>query len=429
MNVLIVNYTGYRSNWGCQATSRGLLQWTKTLLSKSPDLGIDIVPYPPTHWRDHWQQMRHGQHLESMFQSGTDIELQDLKFLEQLCLSRFGDLMDRVRKADLIFFQGEGALGPARTFRRTQLFGLPVLAKLLYGKKVVSINQTISYSSNHHANILKSIYASFDMNFVRETESLDLCHSDDWPEFNFLPDAAFQYQPLAPLGNPGIDCSYFCVSGTADLKSYNIKSYAKNIQSISRRWNLKPVFVYSRSNDKAVADEYRKLDDGELMTVSSKSHPDVDQLLEILTGAVMVIGGRYHTSVSALSQNVPVILTRSNSHKSVGLSKLFNGDACLVSHSDSNEMMAAAEMIMTEMDSLKHRLQSSLQSLIKDSNHVSERLAKELNLGGSQSLNGCTRWPEMRLENPWSRLAALKPFLRSVNLGVYDRFRFTDDLG
>ena len=64
MKVVILNYTGYRSNWGSQATSRGLMQWIVNDLFKDKPSSIEIVPYPPSHWRDHWQQKVDGEFLK-----------------------------------------------------------------------------------------------------------------------------------------------------------------------------------------------------------------------------------------------------------------------------------------------------------------------------------------------------------------------------
>ena len=46
MKIVILNYTGYRSNWGSQATSRGLMQWILNDLFKDRPSSIEIVPYP-----------------------------------------------------------------------------------------------------------------------------------------------------------------------------------------------------------------------------------------------------------------------------------------------------------------------------------------------------------------------------------------------
>ena len=388
---------------------------------------MDITPYPPTHWRDHWQQWRHGQFLEQMFLAESASQ-EDLKKLESLCHKRFGDQLDRVRNADLILFQGEGALGSARAFRRTQLFGLPLLAKRLYGKTVISTNQTISFSSDHQARILQNIYAAFDMNFVREKESLALCQGGGWPEFGFIPDAAFFYRPQAPVTPRNVDDSFFCVTGSAGIRSYDVESYAKNINAISRKWGLRPVFVYSRSSDAVIVDAYKKISGEEVQVVTSKSHPDVDQLLGVLAGAVLVVGGRYHTSISALSLSVPVILTRSNSHKSEGLSRLFNGDVRLVDHADTGQMMAATEAILDDAGGLKDRLKADVQNLFQESNDASDRIKRYLKENGFlESPEKRVRRPSFQLENRWRRLAPLKSLFMPVNLGIFDRSGFSEE--
>ena len=67
MKIVVLNYTGYRSNWGSQATSRGLIQWISNVLFKDMPSSIEIVPYPPTHWRDIWHQKFEGEFLKALY--------------------------------------------------------------------------------------------------------------------------------------------------------------------------------------------------------------------------------------------------------------------------------------------------------------------------------------------------------------------------
>ena len=423
MKILILNYTGYRSNWGCQATSRGLLQLISTAFSKAGDCEIDIIPFPPTHWRDIWQSRRHGDFLEKYYQR-QEASPEALEMFESLCRGRFSDYLQRVRDADIVFFQGEGSIGPGRMYRETRLFGLPLLAKQHFGKTVVSINQTISFASNYQAELLQQIYNEFDLNFVREEQSLKLCSGPDWPKFDLIPDAAFAYSPQAEAQRDRPSRRYFCISGSAEIGAYDLESYAKNIAAIARRWDLLPVFVYSRSSDAVMVNAFEKAVGAECDVVSSKTHPDVDQLIGVLSGAEAVIGGRYHTSISALSVNVPVVLTRSNSHKSDGLSKMFDGDVRLIDHASGTQMLEAMETAMRDRNALRARLQQTVSRLTQQASAAVDDLRKKLSLPSGNRQFTCVQ-PNFNLKNRWRAMASIKSMNRTVNLGVFDRSNMT----
>ena len=102
MKIVILNYTGYRSNWGSQATSRGLMQWISNDLFKDRPSSIEIVPYPPSHWRDHWQQKFDGDFLKELY-ANPKPKHSELIRLERLCSARFAHQLERVKNADIVF--------------------------------------------------------------------------------------------------------------------------------------------------------------------------------------------------------------------------------------------------------------------------------------------------------------------------------------
>jgi len=420
MKIVILNYTGYRDNWGSQATSRGLLQWVASALMKNEPCDIDIVPYPPSHWIDYWQQSKYGDFLEHLYLN-IDTTYSDLKKLETLCRHRFGNLLTRLAQADLVIFQGEGSIGSSRAFQRTQLFGLPVLAKRLYRKKVITINQTISFSTPDQEKKLQSIFSLFDCNYVREKASLDACASVGWPKIEFIPDAAFYYY-TPTLNKDNISDDYFCVTGSADLKNYNIAEYAKNIYLISHETGLTPVFIYSRSSDRAVADEYSKITKSAARIVNSRTHLDINQILGILSAAHFVVGGRYHTSISALSLGTPVILTRSNSHKSEGLARLFTHGVHLINYQSAEDFAHASKTIIQGGINIKKSIIFRVNALRQESYFQSQKIHSYIFKDKDIKIcNAEYSYPDFRLNNPWRKLSPFKAIFKSINLSIYDR--------
>ena len=113
MGAAVLNFTGGRANWGCQATSIGLYRFLKHVLNPQGFTKIDTIPYPPSHLQDVWHQKIHGKRIRRILAS-QDPSLADLKFLEGLCRSRFRHYVDIVKNADVVFFQGEGTMGASK---------------------------------------------------------------------------------------------------------------------------------------------------------------------------------------------------------------------------------------------------------------------------------------------------------------------------
>jgi hypothetical protein len=121
------------------------------------------------------------------------------------------------------------------------------------------------------------------------------------------------------------------------------------------------VFLYSKSKDaRIVSIASRLLEPGEFSVVSGTEVDSHTRLLPILRDAEFVIGGRYHTSVSALAQGTPVILLPGNTHKTEGLAPLLGLDWPVVSLRDPGAV--AAEIDRTVADRAK-RSQQVLRGL------------------------------------------------------------------
>jgi hypothetical protein len=61
------------------------------------------VPLPPGCISDRFVQWRHGARIRAIY-SDPNPSKQDLEFLERLASRRFGDMVDRVRSADVVLF-------------------------------------------------------------------------------------------------------------------------------------------------------------------------------------------------------------------------------------------------------------------------------------------------------------------------------------
>ena len=191
MRAAILNFTADRANWGCQATSIGLYRFLSHILKPHGFTQISTVLFPHSHIKDVLQRRQFGDRLREIY-SNKNPSMNDLKLLEKLCEDRFREHVETVKASDLIFFQGEGTMGPLKHYENCRVFGLPYLAKKLWKKPVISINQSFVTNSDIDLNAAKNIFNSFDLNVFRETKSLNMATSDGINRATLCPDFAFE---------------------------------------------------------------------------------------------------------------------------------------------------------------------------------------------------------------------------------------------
>jgi polysaccharide pyruvyl transferase WcaK-like protein len=335
MRIVVTNYTGDRGNWGCQATSRNLLAFLRRTFSTDAAAEISTIPLPAGHPVDSLFEVVHGDRIRAIY-ANTEPGTAELNFLDALARERFGSAYERARQADVVVFQGEGSVGPSFYFSTPILFALPFLAAHLWKKPVLSLNQTLYASTDEEKAILRSIFNSFDLIAVREMASYRFAREIGISRTVLCPDMA--------LGDfdhalPGIAQTprqgYFCVSGSAAIRS------------VAERHGLKPVFMVSRRKDESIlAMAGSELGGIPFDVVSSENSPEVESVLPVLRSAKFVIGGRYHTAVSALSQSTPVILLPGNTFKSEGIGPMLGLDIPVLDIQEREAILARVDDIV-----------------------------------------------------------------------------------
>lgn len=342
--IVILNFTGMRENWGCQATSwelAGLLRRAFSKKGAAPRL--DMVPLPPRHLIDHLIERRHGGRIERILSSPRP-SADDLAFLERLARRRFRAFVDVVEAADLVVFQGEGTLGRREFTRGVRLLALPFLARMKWKKPVIALNLSAFAVADQAVPLLANVLGSFDVLAVREPASLAFCRDIGLEHALLCPDMAFLTRhdgpPPAAAGTGGR--GYFCVSGSAALGLYPLRRYVRLIEDLAVDLNLEPVILYAKRKDSWIRDAARALwRRARAQTASRKSHPSYRDLLPLLAGAKFIIGGRYHISILASAAGTPPILLPGNSHKTEGLARLIGRDVCV--HDLADEMAVRRE--------------------------------------------------------------------------------------
>ena len=362
MKAVILNFTGQRENWGCQATSWNLYRFCWTTLKP---LGLDhlaIVPLPPGCISDSFVQKRYGARIRAIY-SDPNPSTQDLEFLERLARRRFGDMVDRVRSADVVFFQGEGTMGPGRYYENLRFFGLPFLASRLWKKPVISLNQSFVIDRDVDRAAAVNIFGKFKVVALREGRSLERCLENRIETAVLCPDMAFLDALNTVASAPAVsdNAGYFCATGSAGLGGYHVDDYVNSLAVVAYRTGLTPVFLYSRSSDTIIGQKLKEIlgEDG-LKILSVADLPSYQELLPVLASAKFTVGGRYHSSVSSMAMRTPVILTAGNTHKSEGLGQLLQMSLPIHASDDTDGIVNSCLQILASLDAKRTELDAAM---------------------------------------------------------------------
>ena len=347
MKAAIVNFTGGRENWGCQATSEEMLRFCSDVIASFGPAEIALVPCLPRHVLDTVIERIHGKRIRHIYAAETP-SAADLRFLERLVERRFGKMVDRVRSSDIVFFQGEGTMGPKPHFRGLRFFALPFLARHLWNKPVISLNQSFYAARPGDLEVAANIYRHFDVVALREAQSYALYRALGIGEPLLCPDLAFaarsrpQDGETRPVAEP-----YFCVTGSAAMDEYDLDSYVTLITTLARRSGLRPLLLYSKRDDaRLLSAMHQAMPVAGFAAINSRRIASYRGVLPILRDARFVIGGRYHTAVTALAQRTPVILLPANTYKNEGLALLLGLRLPVFSILDHAAILAEAEDIL-----------------------------------------------------------------------------------
>jgi polysaccharide pyruvyl transferase WcaK-like protein len=364
MKVCILNYTGDRANWGCQATSRNLLSFLRASLQGLPDLNIVTVPLPRSHPLDQLVAAAHGDRIRAIYANPRPTTT-DLQFLNALTCERFSDNLREAETAEIVVFQGEGTVGPQAYLRNVQLFGPPFIAAHLWQKPVIAFNQTLYACSDADAEILATIFGAFDLVAVREARSYAFARGIGLDELLLCPDLAFAPTPAsARTPAPVPQIPYFCISGSAALASYDIVSTLDAARQIAVGHGLRPVFVFSRPQDRSLLrTAERSLYGIPFDVVSSEQFVQFNQILPLLAGAALVLGGRYHTSISALSEGTPVILLPGNTFKNEGLGPMLGLELPVISSDDVSGIVTEAGRLLDGGEELRRHIREAVRQI------------------------------------------------------------------
>jgi polysaccharide pyruvyl transferase WcaK-like protein len=322
--VCILNFTGERQNWGCRATSWELVRVLNRQWTESEPFALETIPLLPHHALDVRIPEQHCDAIHAALLAVSPSAEQRAAMLA-LARTRYGDLLERVIRADLVLFQGEGTMTGTDFLRAERLLLLPWVAQHALGKPVVWVNQTLFSAEPVFSEVLLHVLAGVPDVWVREPASLEWLRRHGCGHTRLVPDTAFLTDPLdhGDLQARLSGREYFCVTGSAALFGDAIPAMLAAIRTIADRTGLLPVFACSVGRDLRLADAAAESwpGDSHCRIPVDCSYPAV---AHHLANARLLVGGRYHLSILAAIGGTPSALLDTNTYKLHGLVDLLD---------------------------------------------------------------------------------------------------------
>lgn len=290
MRISVLNYTGDRANWGCQATSRELLNYLRGVAAPA-QVEFHLVPML-NRTRPYYFVQRH---LEASVRRALCRNwlgpISALTLLVAGLILHGRDLL-RVLRSDVVVFQAEGTMAGTDLLKGTSLLVLPAIAARIFRKKVVSQNQTLFSADPEFEAVLLNCLKTFHVVAVRESASYHYAHRLGVEDVRLIPDTAFLTQPSATqpesIIEPECTDGYFCVAGSSIIQFIPLDALVSTIQRVSDDTGLCPVLLISSKQDEVLRARLAEVL-GEIRTVRpDASHNDVAR---VLADAGFLIGG------------------------------------------------------------------------------------------------------------------------------------------
>jgi polysaccharide pyruvyl transferase WcaK-like protein len=236
----------------------------------------------------------------------------------------------------LIVVNGEGTLHPQQ---QTEIW-LPVMAWLARrtGASLWVVNCSIQVDDRRAEPLFRAALGAAERIVVREPLSLAECgrlglSAEQGADCAFLAEPAPSKVADEILGRLGVRTPYAIVTGGASAWSWQPEHVAQWV-SILRERGLDVLFAASTSTD-------RELHASAAPETPMLKAEDADyrELLALIRGASLHVGGRYHPAIFAAMSGTPTITLQSNTHKMEGLAQLLNTAAGIYNPTEAEALL------------------------------------------------------------------------------------------
>lgn len=313
--VVLLNYTGSESNWGCQATSSHLVD----LIKKRPKISLEFIDieYRVGFYRKLLNKIRMMLSFLILHQQFAYFFSEVFRFLHPL----ERDNLKKIKDCDILILNGEGSLHGFTSELIKFIQYLSYASKL--GKEVITVNQSLYFDNKKAKRYLKEVYRYSSINFFREPISIKNSESLNIKTTHLVPDAAFlnyYFNTDEIYSSLKLPSKYILVSGSI-LLTKDSQSFFSFIDKLKNHYKLPVIFLASCEADKALENivkdyyQYDYYDDDDL---------GFEQLQKIIKGSEFFISGRFHMNIFSACAGKMFIPFISNTNKMQGLVNLLD---------------------------------------------------------------------------------------------------------
>jgi polysaccharide pyruvyl transferase WcaK-like protein len=317
--VALLNDTLHWYHWGCTGTSSALHQTISNL-----DYEIFSLPIIKIY------------NCNNSPQKIQDFD--DPTFFTKFSLSN-PTVMKIINNVDIVVVNGEGSIHGLRQNVLNLLY-LSYLSKIILGKSVQIINHScypesaITYSKTLAWEIYEKVYRVLDFIAIREPVSFNLMKNAGIPvtlSFDCLPlyitnnyhkkvNRRTNNIVITSSMGRGINLNILC-SYIAFLKhlGYEIQF-------------LTGASAFPAQDDMIFIEKLSQICSDNWNLITAKT---IDEWLDIINTAKLLISGRFHHTIAAAVLGTPYILLESNTPKNMGLAKILNAETPL-SYADAD---------------------------------------------------------------------------------------------
>lgn len=361
LRIAIINWTGGRKNWGCQATSYGMLEDLREAAGDTA-VGFHTVPFEKNDRADRFVRRHFSAFLREHLQDAKPSPLRRMLFRSLVRLA-YRRHVAAIRASDLIVFMAEGTMTGDSFQGGIRLLMLPYYAATEAGRPVISLNQTIFSRSEWFVPVLRHAYGKFAFNAVREPESLAYAQAIGLQHVHLIPDSAFRARPLeedaSSFLSPLPAAPLLCITGSGSLSSSLDAAYLRTVLEVAREQGLQPcATLWSEEARGALL--ARASEVGCLPVVFPKAGVDYRALSTILQSARALVGGRYHSSIQAAAVGTPFLALDSGTHKTRGLLSMLDYPVPEHSFDDVAGIRQDLLRVLGERDALSAHLQRQM---------------------------------------------------------------------
>ena len=354
--ILLLNYSAGEANWGCKATSKGLIElirkaYPHARILKRPTWSVnnedqarykEVLPNNPKEFDSY-----------ILPRISTDPSFKDFDW------------------AEVIILNGEGNIHEYQSWRAEpylRLLEVYAAKRFFPRKKTMTVNQTVDYWSDDFGYWVKEAYENCDYVSVREPRSLARLKSLGLEKTKLVPDAAFITRPVSEkkarafLAKRGIEEGYIGLffgqtMGYADFDK--IEDFFIRL----RKFNRQVVLFAAPWPDHDVAENLKMKYN--VNVIGLEAYPEM--LVGILREASMVLSGRFHCCIFTALAGTPLVPWSSNTDKIESTIELLEYDVPVMAFENTSnaQIMDTVEDVWKNRDQLKKDLQNHVPQVVR----------------------------------------------------------------